>query len=74
MEILVEIPDDIAERLQAHRADLSRWILECLVAELYRSWGLTFAEVQRMLSFETECETDAFLKSKALRYGKLELR
>ncbi len=74
MEIQVQIPDDIAERLQAQGVDLPRWILECLVAEWYRSRGLTSAEVQRMLSLETGRETDAFLKSKALRYGKLDSR
>jgi hypothetical protein len=62
MEIRVQIPDDIAERLQAEGVDLPRRLLECLAAESYRAEILTAAEVRRMLGFETRLETDAFLK------------
>jgi predicted HTH domain antitoxin len=62
MEILVQIPDDIAERLQAQGVDLPRRLLECLAAESYRAEILTAAEVRRILGFETRLEIDAFLK------------
>jgi hypothetical protein len=76
MEILLQLPDDIAERLLAHRADLPRWILECLAAESYRSEILTSAEIQRMLGFETRWETDAFLKQVGayIRYTEEDLQ
>jgi Uncharacterised protein family (UPF0175) len=64
MEIWVQIPDDIAERLQAEGVDLPRQLLECLAAESYRAEILTAAEVRRMLGFQTLLETDAFLKRK----------
>jgi predicted HTH domain antitoxin len=62
MEVLLQVPDDIAERLRARSADLPRRALESLAAESYRAGILTSAEVQRMLGFETRMETDGFLK------------
>jgi uncharacterized protein UPF0175 len=64
MEILIQIPDDIGEHLQACSKDLPRLVLESLAAESYRAAILTSAEVQRMLGFETRWETDGFLKER----------
>jgi hypothetical protein len=76
MEILVQLPADIAEKLQAQGVDLTRRILECLAAESYRSEVLTAAEVRRMLGFKTRVETDAFLKREGayLRYREEDLQ
>ena len=62
MELLLEIPDDIAERLKIHWPDLPRRAMELLAADSYRAGILTAAEVQRMLGFEIRWETDEFLK------------
>lgn len=62
MEVLLQVPDDIAERLRARSEDLPRRALESLAAESCRAGILTSAEVQRMLGFETRMETDGFLK------------
>jgi uncharacterized protein UPF0175 len=62
VEMLLEIPDDIAERLKVRWPDLPRRAVELLAADSYRTGILTSAEVQRMLSFETRWETDEFLK------------
>jgi predicted HTH domain antitoxin len=64
MEVLLEVPDDIVQRLQARSMDIPRQAMESLAAESYRSGILTSAEVQRMLGFETRWETDAFLKER----------
>lgn len=64
MEVLLQLPDDIVERLQTRSEDLSRQALESLAVESYRSGTLTSAEVQRMLGFETRWQTDEFLKSR----------
>jgi predicted HTH domain antitoxin len=64
MEVLLQVPDDIAERLRARSEDLPRRALESLAAESCRAGILTSAEVQRMLGFETRMETDAFLKER----------
>lgn len=63
-EVLLQLPDDIAERLRARSEDLSREALESLAAEGCRNGSLTAAEVQRMLGFETRLQTDAFLKER----------
>jgi len=74
--LLLEIPDDIAERLNAHWSDLSRQAMELLAADSYRAGVLTAAEVQRMLGFETRMETDEFLKGEGayLHYTEEDLQ
>ncbi|HEY0513283.1 MAG TPA: UPF0175 family protein [Thermoanaerobaculia bacterium] len=76
MEVLLQVPDDIAERLRACPEDLPRRALESLAADSYRAGILTSAEVQRMLGFETRWDTDAFLKSREayLRYSEEDLQ
>ncbi len=76
MEVLLQVPDDIVERLRAHSGDLSRRALESLAADSYRDEILTSAEVQRMLGFKTRMETDAFLKREKayLRYTEEDLQ
>jgi hypothetical protein len=64
MEVLLQVPDELAEKLQARSEDVPRQALESLIADSYRAGILTSAEVQRMLGFETRWETDAFLKEK----------
>lgn len=53
MWLTVEIPDDIALRLMAGRADLSREALEMIAAGGYREERIATAELQRLLGIET---------------------
>ena len=62
MEVTVEIPEDIAERLHAKWDNLPRGVLESLALESYRSGTLTTAQLRRLLGFETPMELDSFLK------------
>ena len=48
MEIMVEIPDDIASRIIERGGDLSRRTLEALVAEEYRNGHLHKPDVRRL--------------------------
>jgi len=75
MEVLLQVPDDLAEKLQARSEDLPRKALESLVADSYRAGILTSAEVRRILGFETRWETDGFLKEKGayLHYTEADL-
>ncbi|HSS78086.1 MAG TPA: UPF0175 family protein [Thermoanaerobaculia bacterium] len=75
MEVLLQVPDEIVERLQVRSEDLPRQALESLAAEFYRAKLLSSAEVQQMLGFETRWQTDAFLKEKEayLRYSSEDL-
>jgi hypothetical protein len=63
MELTVQIPDDVAERLSAAGGDLSRRALEALVAEEYKQGHLTKLDLRRMLGFETSDQIDSFLKA-----------
>ena len=62
MQLTVQIPDDLAQRLSAG-GDLSRRALEALAAEEYRNGRLSKPELRRLLGFETRYELDDFLKA-----------
>jgi Uncharacterised protein family (UPF0175) len=63
MNLIVQIPDDIAGRLSASGGDLSRRALEALLAEEYKHERLTKPELQQLLGIETSYELDGFLKA-----------
>jgi uncharacterized protein YgbK (DUF1537 family) len=53
MNLTVEIPDDVAQRLAAAGGDLSRRALEALALEEYKLGRLTKPELRRLLGFNT---------------------
>ena len=63
MNLNVEIPDDLAQRLSAGGGDLSRRALEAFAVEEYRAGRVTKAELRRLLGFDTRYELDGFLKA-----------
>jgi hypothetical protein len=63
MQVTVDIPDDLAERLRAAGGDLSRRALESFVLEEFRSGRLTKPELRRLLGFATRDAVDGFLKA-----------
>lgn len=63
MELTVQIPDDVALRLNASGGDWSRRALEALVAEEYKQGRLTKPDLRRTLGFETSDQIDSFLKA-----------
>jgi hypothetical protein len=62
MNLTVEIPDDVAQRLSAVGGDLSRRALEALAAEEYKQGHLTKPDLRWLLSLETSDQIDGFLK------------
>jgi len=62
MQIMLDLPEDIAQGLETKWKDLPRAALESLALEAYRSRALTAAQLRRMLGFVTRMEVDAFLK------------
>ncbi|ETX05797.1 UPF0175 family protein [Candidatus Entotheonella palauensis] len=52
MQISIEIPEKLAERMQAQWQDISRHVLERIVLEAYRDDILTTHEVQEVLGLE----------------------
>ena len=75
MQITIEIPDEIAQRLDLAWGSLSRRLLEMLVVDAYRCGEISTAEVRRILQLPTRLETDAFLKKMGvyLNYDEAEL-
>jgi hypothetical protein len=63
VNLTVQIPDDLASRLSAAGADLSRRALEAFVLEEYKSGHVTQAELRRLLGFGTRYQLDGFLKA-----------
>ena len=63
MNVIVQIPDDLAQRLTAVGGDLSRRALEALAVEEYKHGRLTKPELQRLLGIETSFQLDEFLKA-----------
>jgi len=62
MQITIEIPDDIAQRLTQQVDNLPRRALESVVIEAYRAELITSAEVGRILELDSRWDVDAFLK------------
>jgi hypothetical protein len=62
MNVSVEIPDDLAQRLSAAGADLSRRALEGFALEEHKAGRISKPELRRWLRIETRTELDGFLK------------
>jgi hypothetical protein len=63
MNLIVQIPDDVAQRLAAAGGDLSRRALEALALEEYKRGHLSKYELRRLLGFGTRDALDGFLKA-----------
>lgn len=61
MNLTVEIPDDVAQRLNAADGDLSRRALEAFAAQEYRQGRLHKPDLRRLLGFTTSDQIDTFL-------------
>jgi hypothetical protein len=62
MQINLDLPQDIEQRLQTHLDSLSHCALEAIALEAYKARLITTAEVQQMLKLPSRLATDAFLK------------
>jgi Uncharacterised protein family (UPF0175) len=62
MQIILDIPDDIADKLQLPPSNIYRRGLELIAADHYRQGRIRSAEVHRMLNFSSRWETYQFLK------------
>lgn len=69
MQVVIDLPEDIAVRLRSKRKDLSRQALEALALECYRSGALTESQIRRMLGFETRLEVNSFLRDHSFYYN-----
>lgn len=63
MEVAISLPDDIARQLQARHTDMSRYVVESIALEGYRSRTLTTEEVRQLLGLEDRFAVHEFLQA-----------
>lgn len=62
MEVTISLPEDIYQSLRERWGDVSRYALETIAVEGYRTGALREAQVRRLLGLETRFEVHALLK------------
>lgn len=62
MDVTIQLPDDLARRLEA-TGDVSRRALEALAIDEFRLGHVTHGELRRLLGFGTRDALDGFLKA-----------
>ena len=62
MEIVIDLPDDIARYVQEKWEDIPRHVLESLALAWYQSGELNEEQVRRLLGYRTRIRVHAFLK------------
>ena len=63
MKIQLEIPDDLAIRLNSPTSDTARTVLEGFAVEAFRDGRLTALQVRQLLEHDSRWETQAFLSA-----------
>ena len=66
MNVIIQIPDELARDLAATGADLSRRALEAFALEEYKTGRLTRPAMRQLLGFATRDQLDGFLKAHAV--------
>jgi hypothetical protein len=73
MDVTIQVPEDIAQHLQAKWGqDIPRHVLESVALECFRERILGEAQLRRLLGFATRFEVHAFLKQHAVPFYTLE--
>jgi len=62
MQVVFDIPDEMAQQFAASGESLSRAALEAFALEGYRTERLSESEICRLLGFETRIQVHGFLK------------
>ena len=62
MEIVIDLPDDIARYVQEKWGDMPRHVLESLALAWYQAGELNEEQVRRLLGYRTRVRVHAFLK------------
>jgi len=66
MNVIIQIPDDLARDLAASGGDLSRRALVAFALEEYKNGHLTRPAMRKLLGFATRGQLDGFLKAHAV--------
>jgi len=68
MQIIIDLPADIAKRLQQQWENIPRHVLESLVLADYQARVLTLEHVRRLLGYATLFEVHGFLKEHGVSF------
>ena len=68
MQVMIEVPEDIANQFAGDLTGLSRATMEALAIEGVRSGKLSSGQARRMLGFQTRMQVDAFLKARGVYF------
>ena len=61
MNVALELPEEVAQRLQSRWGDVPRRALEAIALDGYRSGALTPHQIRLLLNFSTRWEVEEFL-------------
>jgi predicted HTH domain antitoxin len=70
MEVILHIPDKVAERIASQGGDVSRLVLEALALEGYRERTLSLYEIAEMLGL-SRVEAEDFLGAHQVELSKI---
>jgi hypothetical protein len=73
MQVVLEIPEELSQRLSRDGRSAARATLEALAIEGYRTGAFTPRETRDLLGFETRYELDGFLKAHGVEEGAYSL-
>ena len=62
MQVVIELPDDVAAGMGGTSDEIGRSVLKAFVADSYRSGKLTGVQARQLLGLESRFELDTFLK------------
>ncbi|ETW92891.1 MAG: hypothetical protein ETSY1_41685 [Candidatus Entotheonella factor] len=68
MQVAIDLPDHIAQRLQQTWGDIPCRVIESIALEGYRSGALNESEVRQLLGFATRYEVHGFLKAHGVSF------
>ncbi len=66
MNIVIELPEDVAQALHEKWGDLSEHAVQLIAVEAYRSGILTPEQLHRMLSLKSRLDVESFLKDRGI--------
>ncbi len=66
MQVILDLPEDIAQQLAANSQGLRRAATEALAIEGVRSGKLSTGQARRLLGFRTRMQVDGFLKERGV--------
>lgn len=69
MQVVIDIPKELADALSSPGGDLSAAVKDALIVESYRTGGLSIGGVARLLGLPTRFEAEAWLGKRGVHWN-----